>query len=75
MVKSVTLRDVWSGEADCRNRSLRTSALFAGLKERDFEGIHDPIDQFTLKPGHSLYHAGDTGEFMFTVRSGTCKLI
>lgn len=75
MVKSVTLRDAWSGEADCRNCSLLTSVLFAGLKESDFERIHDPIDQFTLKPGQALYHAGDTGEFMFTVRSGACKLI
>ena len=75
MVKSVTLRDAWSGEADCRNCSLRTSVLFAGLEARDFERIHDPIDQFTLKPGRALYHAGDAGEFMFTVRSGACKLI
>lgn len=75
MVKSVTLRDAWSGEADCRNCSLRDTVLFAGLMERDFERIHDPIDQFTLKPGKRLYHAGDSGDFMFTVRSGACKLI
>jgi CRP-like cAMP-binding protein len=75
MVKSVTLRDAWSGEADCLNCSLRTSVLFAGLAEADFERIHDPIDQFTLKPGTALYHAGDAGEFMFTVRSGSLKLV
>ncbi len=74
MVKSVTLRDAWSGEADCRHCSLRTSVLFAGLQACDFERIHDPIDQFTLKPGNALYHAGDHGEFMFTVRSGALKL-
>ena len=75
MVKSVTLRDAWSGEADCRNCSLLTSVLFAGLAERDFERIHEPIDQFTLKPGTTLYHAGDRGEFLFTVRSGALKLV
>ncbi|WP_295447385.1 Crp/Fnr family transcriptional regulator [uncultured Thiodictyon sp.] len=75
MVKTVTLRDAWSGEADCRNCSLRDTVLFAGLAERDFERIHDPIDQFTLRPGKTLYHAGDSGDFMFTVRSGACKLI
>lgn len=75
MVKYVTLRDAWSGEADCLNCALRDSVLFAGLTVRDFEKIHDPIDQFTLKPGGSLYHAGDRGEFLFTVRSGALKLV
>jgi CRP-like cAMP-binding protein len=75
MVKSVTLRDAWSGIADCLNCSLRTSVLFSGLKEQDFGHIHDPIDQFALKPGTVLYHAGDRGEYMFTVRTGALKLV
>ena len=75
MVKNVTLRDAWSGEADCRNCSLRESVLFSGLQESDFERIHDPIDQFDLKPGTILYHAGDKGDYMFTVRSGALKLV
>jgi CRP-like cAMP-binding protein len=75
MVKNVTLREAWSGEADCMNCSLRASALFAGLRETDFERIHDPIDQFHLKPGTALYRAGDAGEYMFTVRSGSLKLV
>lgn len=75
MVKSVTLRDAWSGEANCLNCSLRTSVLFAGLAESDFERIHDPIDQYTLKPGIALYQAGDKSGYMFTVRSGSLKLV
>jgi CRP/FNR family transcriptional regulator len=75
MVKNVTLREAWSGEADCLNCSLRTTVLFAGLEEKDFERIHDPIDQFVMKPGTALYHAGDVGDYMFTVRSGTFKLV
>ncbi len=75
MAKSVTLRDAWSGEASCKNCALRHSVLFAGLKEPDFERIHDPIDQFTLKPGANLYRAGDTGDYLFTVRTGTLKLV
>lgn len=75
MVKSVTLREAWSGEADCLNCSVRASALFAGLAEQDFKQIHDPIDQFVLKPGTSLYRAGDQGDFMFTVRTGSLKLV
>jgi CRP/FNR family transcriptional regulator, anaerobic regulatory protein len=75
MAKSVTLREAWSGEANCQNCLLRTSVLFAGLKQADFDQIHDPIDQFTLKPGASLYRTGDTGEHMFTVRCGALKLV
>ncbi|MEA3273935.1 MAG: Crp/Fnr family transcriptional regulator [Pseudomonadota bacterium] len=74
MVKHVSLREAWSGEADCLNCSLRASVLFAGLEERDFERIHDPIDQFLLTPGTALYHAGNSGDYMFTVRSGSLKL-
>lgn len=75
MVKNVTLREAWSGEADCLRCSLRDMVLFAGLTELDFEKIHDPIDQFSLKPGGCLYHAGERGEYMFTVRSGSLKLV
>lgn len=75
MVKSVTLREAWSGEADCRNCALRTSVLFAGLEEQDFDRLHDPIDQFTLKPGTKLYQSGDVGDHMFTVRVGSLKLV
>lgn len=75
MTKGVTFRDAWSGEANCQDCVLRTSALFAGLKQPDFERIHEPIDQFTLKPGTSLYRTGDTGEYLFTVRTGTLKLV
>lgn len=75
MTKSVSLREAWSGTANCRNCTLRTSVLFAELQETDFEQIHDPIDQFSLRPGMTLYHAGDTGEYMFTVRTGSLKLV
>jgi CRP/FNR family transcriptional regulator, anaerobic regulatory protein len=75
MVKTVALREAWSGEANCKNCALRTSVLFAGLQEADFERIHDPIDQYTLKPGSHLYLAGDAGDYMFTVRSGILKLV
>ncbi len=75
MVKNVTLREAWSGHADCVLCTLRTSVLFSGLEEKDFAFIHDPIDQFRLQPGTILYRAGDEGEFLFTVRLGALKLI
>ena len=71
----VPFKDAWSGEADCRRCALRESVLFAGLKESDFEKIHHPINQFVLQAGQHLYHAGELGDRMFTIRSGLVKLV
>jgi CRP-like cAMP-binding protein len=75
MVKIVTFNDARDGVADCLKCSLRESVLFADLKEEDFEKLHDPIDQYTLPVGSTLYHSGDRGDHMYTVRSGTLKLV
>ncbi|NEV64207.1 Crp/Fnr family transcriptional regulator [Thiorhodococcus minor] len=75
MTRTVSLKEAWSGEANCLNCSLRTSVLFSGLEQADFEQVHEPIDQFSLKPGANLYHAGDRGDYMFTVRTGALKLV
>jgi CRP/FNR family transcriptional regulator len=74
-MKSVGVHEAWSGQADCLNCTLRTSVLFAGLEKKDFEQIHQPIDQFTLAPGALLYRAGDPATHMYTVRSGLVKLV
>jgi len=71
----VPMKDAWSGEANCQQCSLRESVLFAGLRESDFEKIHHPINQFVLQPGQHLYHAGETGDRMYTIRSGLVKLV
>lgn len=75
MTNKISLREAWSGAADCRHCALRDSVLFAGLTEEDFARVHEPIDQFTLQPGMALYHAQDSGEFLFTIRSGALKLV
>lgn len=74
-MKKVALRETWSGEADCLRCPLRDSVLFAGLEDADLKRIGDPIDQFLLKPGTHLYHTGDYGDSLFTVRRGTLKLV
>lgn len=71
---TVPFKDAWTGQADCKTCSLRSSVLFAGLTEEDFESIHKPINQFVLKPGEMLYREGDMGNKMFTIRSGLIKL-
>ncbi len=75
MTKKVTLKEAWDGKADCKTCALRESVLFAGLQEDDFELIHDPIDQYTLPVGATLYRAGDQGDRLYTIRSGLLKLV
>jgi CRP-like cAMP-binding protein len=75
MVKNVTFKDARDGVADCLKCSLRESVLFARLEDKDFEKLHDPIDQYTLPIGATLYHTGDKGDRMYTVRSGVLKLV
>ncbi|MCG8488767.1 MAG: Crp/Fnr family transcriptional regulator [Candidatus Thiodiazotropha sp.] len=75
MVKIVSFKEARDGVADCLKCSLRESVLFADLKEEDFEKLHDPIDQYTLPVGSTLYHSGDRGDRMYTVRSGILKLV
>jgi CRP/FNR family transcriptional regulator, anaerobic regulatory protein len=75
MPDTIPVQDAWKGEADCRSCKLRDSVLFAGLHEKDFEVIHDPITQVTLSPGEALYRTGDRGTRLFTVRHGLIKLV
>ncbi|MES9873354.1 MAG: Crp/Fnr family transcriptional regulator [Candidatus Sedimenticola sp. PURPLELP] len=74
-MKFISDKDAWEGEADCVSCTLRNSVLFAGLDERDFDDIHQPIDLYTLPPGSTLYRAGDAGDRMYTIRSGVLKLV
>ena len=75
MTKRITLNQAWTGDTDCLNCAIRNSALFSGLTEDDFEFIHNPVEQITMKPGEVLYKMGDPGHHMFTVRSGIIKLV
>ncbi len=73
-MKTVSRSEAWTGVADCRNCSVRASALFAGLAEADFDQIHRPIDQLVYAPGTPIYSAGDPATALFTIRKGLVKL-
>lgn len=75
MPHKIALQDAWKGTADCEQCELRNSALFAGLTREDFEHIHDPILQVTLQSGETLYHSGETGSRVYTLRHGLIKLV
>ncbi len=76
MTKRVNINKAWDGShTDCLNCSLRSSALFSGLTEQDFESIHEPVEQLTLPSGDVLYQMGETGHHLFTLRKGLIKLV
>ncbi len=74
-MKNISNKDIWDGEADCMSCTLRNSVLFAGLEEEDFDTIHQPIDLYSLSGGSTLYRTGDQGDRMYTIRSGSLKLV
>jgi len=76
LTKRVSVKKAWDGShTDCLHCSLRSSALFSGLTEQDFESIHEPVEQLTLKPGEVLYQMGEVGHHLFTLRKGLIKLV
>ncbi len=74
-MKFISDKEAWEGQADCLSCTLRNSVLFAGLEGSDFDLIHQPIDLYALPPGSTLYRAGDTGDRMYTIRTGILKLV
>jgi len=74
-MKTITTIQAWQGEADCQACTIRDTVLFAGLSDEDFSLIHQPIDQFAVPAGGTLYHHNDPGRYLYTVRRGLVKLV
>lgn len=73
-MKRVGLSEAWTGTADCRNCAIRSSVLFSGLTEDDFEQFHRPIDQLIYPAGAVIYTVGEFATTLFTIRTGLVKL-
>lgn len=73
-MKRIPLLEAWTGVADCRTCTVRSSVLFAGLTERDFDDLHRPIDQLSYVAGRQIYSAGEPAKTLFTIRAGLVKL-
>ncbi|MGB1108935.1 MAG: Crp/Fnr family transcriptional regulator [Gammaproteobacteria bacterium] len=58
----------------CEKCGIRNTALFADLRESDFELIHQPIDDLEFPVGEVLYAAGERAGHLYTLRSGLIKL-
>ncbi|MFN3075419.1 MAG: Crp/Fnr family transcriptional regulator [Alphaproteobacteria bacterium] len=65
----------WQGTAVCRGCGIRELALFADLREDDFNLVHMPIDEVSYDVGGSIYETGDDGTSLFTIRRGLVKLV
>jgi CRP-like cAMP-binding protein len=74
-MKTITTTQAWQGEADCKTCSIRDSVLFSGLSDEDFSLIHQPIDQFAVPMGSTLYHRKDPARYLYTIRHGLVKLV
>ncbi len=74
-MKTITTTQAWQGEADCKACTIRDSVLFAGLSDDDFSKIHQPIDQFAVPAGSTLYHHKDPARHLYTLRHGLVKLV
>jgi CRP/FNR family transcriptional regulator, cyclic AMP receptor protein len=48
--------------------------MFELLHEDDRRALADVVDSIKLKPGETLFQAGEPGESLFTVRSGSIEL-
>ena len=58
----------------CDVELLAGIEFFALLKEEDRQALADVVDSIELKYGETLFHAGDPGESLFIVRSGSVEL-
>lgn len=75
MAAGINIQAAWAGASGCRTCGIRQMALFADLQEADFALIHVPIDELRLPAGAPVYHLGDQGTALYTLRSGMIKLV
>lgn len=74
-MRGKTVEAAWRGQAECEACGIRQTALFADLQASDFALIHLPIDEIAFEAGAALYHVGDPGQAVFTIRTGLVKLV
>lgn len=65
----------WVGRSDCQHCEIRSTVLFSALKESELGHLLHPVDNFKLAAKGTLYHEGDAGSDVFTVRKGLVRLV
>jgi CRP/FNR family transcriptional regulator len=62
-------------QAHCDRCAVRASVLFAGVDDTHVKLIESGISEYTCAPNTNLYHVGERGEALYTIRSGLLKLV
>ncbi|MDE2418297.1 MAG: Crp/Fnr family transcriptional regulator [Burkholderiales bacterium] len=65
----------WVGRSDCQHCDIRGTMLFSELQERELGDLLRPVDNLRLAAKSSLYHEGEVGDAVFTVRKGLVRLV
>lgn len=74
-MKKKVIEQAWKGPPQCEHCAIRDLVLFSELEHEDFSLIHKPIDELELESGALLYREGEEPRYIYTVRSGSVKLI
>ena len=72
---TVSAKPVCEGFADCRQCDMRDTALFAELRDPDFNLIAHPIPQYAYPEGRAIFEQAEESKTVFTVRRGVVKLV
>lgn len=57
----------------CLNCSMRGTALFGVLRDRDLDDVHSQITQVHFDAGDLIYECGRQGDAVYTLRSGIVR--
>lgn len=74
-MKQPAIEQAWQGPPQCEHCAIRDLVLFAELQHADFRLIHQPVDELALESGTLLYRNAETPGYVYTVRSGSIKLL
>ena len=62
-------------EGQCELCNMRTTVLFAGIEQELLRRIQHDIEERHIPRGKTMYHMGEPGRSIFTVRQGLVKLL
>jgi len=62
------------GSSQCASCGVRSNVLFAGIGDALLQQLHHAITDIDVPAGGRIYRMGESGEAIYTVRSGLVKL-
>ena len=63
------------GKASCKDCDIRQMVLFGGLSDAELDSLLQPVSIITYEPQARIYHEGDAGRYVYTLRRGVIKLV